>query len=79
MQIGISIILCMLILSLIVGYITIKKIEPTNPFVTPFTQDSIEASILFYTAFQLYIEGDPENAHRLLNKSIELRKRWQNE
>lgn len=65
-----------LIICILFGYIVIKKLETSNPYVNPFTQDTITASLLFYEALKYMILEDREKALFNIEEAIKLRERW---
>jgi len=68
-----------------IGIVLTKKVETTNPYVNPYTQDNIKASILFYEAFKLYLEDcerivqEKEKLKESINKvdeALQIRYNW---
>ena len=82
---------CVLVLlgvsAFFLGIFLTKKVETTNPYVNPYTQDNIKASILFYEAFKIYIENELEFdldeaesnlniALEKVNEALKIRYKW---
>lgn len=69
----ITVSLAMIFGFLLVGKVTINKIESEYFRLLPFYNDSTKADILLYEAI---IEKDDETARDLLRQAIELKKKW---
>jgi hypothetical protein len=63
-------------LALVWGYIDIKKVKTSNPYLQPYAQDTLKASILLYDGFIELIDGQMENAKQYFIDAKELREKW---
>jgi hypothetical protein len=66
----------LVILGLLIGYVEIKKLRPSQTFLNPYTQDNIRAGLLQTEGFIETIKGNKELAIEKFIESINIRKRW---
>jgi len=75
-ELGISIILLLSIVSIGVGYYIIKNVETTNPFVNPYTQDSLISTISLQNGLIELAKGNNEKAIEYFLEAKRLRDKW---
>jgi len=73
---GVLFLIALAISAFFLGIVLTKKVDTTNPYVNPYTQDNIKASILFYQAMREWFKGNTDKAFELIDKSLEIRYKW---
>jgi len=64
-------------LAIVVGYFEFRKGALTrSPMLNPFTQDSIEATLLLNSGLLDYINGDVDGAREKIEESVNVMNRW---
>jgi hypothetical protein len=72
-------VLSFVILSYVVGYYLIKRVDIVNPKIIPFTQDNIQSAYFLNEGLICLSGGDNESARKFFIRSRSLRKRWIND
>ena len=62
--------------SIIVGYVTTKHVDTTNPLVNPYIQETIKAEIEFRKGIISLLKNEPDEAIAQIQRSIQLRENW---
>jgi len=64
-------------LAIILGYFEFRKgVIIRSPMLNPYTQDSIEATLLLNSGLLDYINGDADGAREKIEESVNIMNRW---
>jgi hypothetical protein len=64
-------------LAIVIGYFEFRKgVLKRSPMLNPYTQDSIEATLLLNGGLLDYINGDVDGARKKIEESVNVMNRW---
>lgn len=65
-----------LIAAIVFGKFITREVEPQNSIINPFTRDNIESQCVMMKAMQLSMNGDYEEAIKVMDYALLLREKW---